>query len=306
MPQDLILRISQGSLDLLRGAYRGLAEPRVLYLLQYSRHGCAAQCRFCAQALGGDRLGRIPWPAVPLTRLLDYGPARVFERACLQTILKPGYWEEALAILQALGEAGLRLSLAVTPVPGERLAEAKEAGVDHLGVGLDAFSRRVFARARKPYTWEAYLRFIGEAAAVYGPRNVYVHLIAGLGETPEEVLSLLDTLHRLGVRAALFPLVSRTRPWNPLVGKSYYRRVQLAVWLLNRGLRPRDYLGPGLQPEPGLKELPGLEEAFLTQGCPGCNRPFYTERPGDIYNYPSRILLEEDLGRVLAEAGLGR
>ncbi len=282
-----------------------MAEPETLYTLQYSSGGCAAHCTFCAQALGGERLGRIPWPRIRLGELLGYQPAGLFERACLQTVLKPGYWGEALTLLGALGGAGLRLSLAVTPVPRRRLAEAREAGVDHLGVGLDAFSRRVFARAGKPYTWEAYMGFIRGAAAVYGPGNVYVHLIAGLGETPGEVLSLLDTLHELGVKAALFPLVARERPWGTLVGKTYYRRVQLAVWLLNRGLRPRDYLGPGLQPRPGLGEMPGLEEAFLTQGCPGCNRPFYTERPGDIYNYPSRRLLEADLSQVLAEAGLG-
>jgi biotin synthase len=34
--------------------------------------------------------------------------------------------------------------------------------------------------------------------------------------------------------------------------------------------------------------------AFLTSGCPGCNRPYYTSRPsGPIYNYP-RALTEKE------------
>ena len=31
-------------------------------------------------------------------------------------------------------------------------------------------------------------------------------------------------------------------------------------------------------------------DAFLTSGCPGCNRPYYTSRPtGPIYNYPKKL-----------------
>ena len=33
---------------------------------------------------------------------------------------------------------------------------------------------------------------------------------------------------------------------------------------------------------------------FLTSGCPGCNRPYYNERPGTIlYNYPRQMTSEE-------------
>ncbi|HDI74230.1 MAG TPA: hypothetical protein ENF57_04430 [Candidatus Korarchaeota archaeon] len=36
-----------------------------------------------------------------------------------------------------------------------------------------------------------------------------------------------------------------------------------------------------------------FKEAFLTSGCPSCNRPFYNERPrGPIYNFPSEDLLD--------------
>jgi biotin synthase len=33
---------------------------------------------------------------------------------------------------------------------------------------------------------------------------------------------------------------------------------------------------------------------FLTSGCPGCNRPYYNERPGGpLYNFPRQLLPEE-------------
>jgi biotin synthase len=33
---------------------------------------------------------------------------------------------------------------------------------------------------------------------------------------------------------------------------------------------------------------------FLTSGCPGCNRPYYNERPGGpLYNYPRQPLPDE-------------
>ncbi|MDH5792671.1 MAG: radical SAM protein, partial [Candidatus Bathyarchaeota archaeon] len=35
-------------------------------------------------------------------------------------------------------------------------------------------------------------------------------------------------------------------------------------------------------------------EAFRTSGCPGCNRPYYNERPsGPFYNYPRNLTPEE-------------
>jgi biotin synthase len=54
--------------------------------------------------------------------------------------------------------------------------------------------------------------------------------------------------------------------------------------------------GYGVDLEPVL----GDGVAFMTTGCPGCNRPFYNERPsGPFYNYP-RPLTEEEIRKELA------
>ena len=43
-----------------------------------------------------------------------------------------------------------------------------------------------------------------------------------------------------------------------------------------------------------LREVAGSGLPFVTSGCPGCNRPYYNERPGGkLYNYPERPTPEE-------------
>jgi biotin synthase len=44
-----------------------------------------------------------------------------------------------------------------------------------------------------------------------------------------------------------------------------------------------------------LKNILNNTEAFLTSGCPGCNRPYYTSKPsGPIYNYPRKVKESEN------------
>ncbi len=54
-----------------------------------------------------------------------------------------------------------------------------------------------------------------------------------------------------------------------------------------------------------LRELLADGRAFQTAGCPGCNRPYYNERPGRVmYNYPRPLHAEEieaAMSSVMAE-----
>jgi biotin synthase len=53
-----------------------------------------------------------------------------------------------------------------------------------------------------------------------------------------------------------------------------------------------------------LRDIIDTSDAFMTSGCPGCNRPYYTSRPsGPIYNYP-RVLSNnenEEIFNLLVE-----
>ena len=47
-------------------------------------------------------------------------------------------------------------------------------------------------------------------------------------------------------------------------------------------------------PKQELLEIINTGEPFLTSGCPGCNRPYYNERPrGPFYNYPRNLTTKE-------------
>ena len=47
-----------------------------------------------------------------------------------------------------------------------------------------------------------------------------------------------------------------------------------------------------------LKNTINAGSLFLTSGCPGCNRPYYNEKPsGPLYNYP-RPLTPNELNEV--------
>jgi len=305
------VRASIGTLALLGLAdIRMGARPTTAYLLQYSPYGCLGGCSFCSQSLRFrgrlSMLSRVTWPVVDLEvlagRLAER--LRLFVRVCFQTVLKPFFHHEATLILERLQSrvGGLPVSVATTPVPRWRLVEWRRLGVDYLGVGLDAATPEVFGRVGKPYSWSRYMEFIAEGVSVFGRGHVYVHLIAGLGEKPYELVEAMRMLYGMGARVALFrytPLPGLPR--HPGVDVGVYRLLQLARGMLEAGIDPWDYLE--ILPDGSLRltGCPPLNPltAFVASGCPGCNRPFYNESPrGPIYNYPNTSMLRRDLETV--------
>jgi biotin synthase len=279
----VLIRASYGTLvkmGMLRG--RMEAEPRTAYLLQHSENGCMGSCSFCAQSMYNparkDKLSRITWPLVKLENIID--KFHSFDRICFQTIIKPEFEEETISILDELSKCGKSISLATTPLPTDFLKRAAEKGADFLGIGLDASSERVFKLVRKPFSWEAYMKFIEDSVRVFGRGKVYVHLIYGIGETIEEMMKIMRRIKSMGAEIALFSFTPNENGGYPdIIG---YRAVQLYRYLLSGGSE--------------------LKDAFLTSGCPGCNRPFYNERPeGPIYNYPNREMLDRDWDKIKEE-----
>jgi len=306
---DTLVRVALGSLGLLGlETIDMLVAPSTIYLLQYSRHGCMASCAFCPQSYSSraskELVSRVPWPVFPLETVLSRLRGRIqASRVCLQTVLKKGFIDEALHIAKNIHEAtSLPLSLAITPVTKDVLRRFRDIGVERIGIGLDAASPRVFRKVGKPLTWVAYIDFIRRSLKIFGKGMVHVHIIVGLGETGGELLSLLKMLYRMGAETALFAFTPiRGTPLEACMPPplDYYRAAQIARLALTRGLEPEKYVvvnDDSLRLRRSI-ELDAWMEAFLTSGCPGCNRPFYNERPSRIYNYPSIELLEKDLSR---------
>ena len=118
------------------------------------------------------------------------------------------------------------------------------------------------------------------------------------------MIKLLALLVEEKIRVGLFaftPLKGTRLAGNPPPLPQVYRRIQAAHYLLRLGViagrdlsfREGNLLSLGLSKH----ELHGLLQdgtAFQTSGCPGCNRPYYNERPGGfIYNYPRPLSVAE-------------
>jgi len=302
----------------------GLAEvpmdvaPTTAYLMLGGR--CSMACAFCAQARTSQasalHLSRVTWPEFPLADTLDRLAQAVargaIRRCCLQVTAGQGYFDRALAVVEAVKSVtGVPLDAAILPPTMAHVAELIAAGVDHVGFGLDAACERVFRRV-KGGDWARSLRLVEETARRY-PGRVAAHLIVGLGETEGEAVATVQMLHDWGVTVGLFaftPVRGTAMAGHPPPPLATYRRVQAARHLIAAGLARAEDLafspdgrlvGFGL---PGLPALLADGVAFQTSGCPDCNRPYYNERPGGpIYNYP-RPLSPPEVESALAALSL--
>jgi len=148
-----------------------------------------------------------------------------------------------------------------------------------------------------------------QAVEVFGDGNVGSNLIVGLGETEREAAELIQRLHDMKVKTVLFaftPLAGTRLEDLPPPQMEKYRRLQAARHLIVNGYAALEDLSfdedgriTGYGGE-DLDTVLGDGVAFMTTGCPGCNRPFYNERPsGPFYNYP-RPLTEDEIKEELA------
>lgn len=287
---------------------------KIIYMLQFSRNGCMARCRFCAQSitntLSKKFLSRITWPAVKLSQIINALRIRGddVKRICLQTIIKPWFLDEALMITKKINYSipDKPISLAITPVPKKFLEKFKEYGVDYLGVGLDAASPEVFKKVSKPYTWKVFMKFIEDGIKTYGYKKVVVHLIVGLGEKPLELYTLMEKLVMKGADIALFAYIPIDKGLiKPVLDLEYYREAQIVRYFLLRGYRLREILGENGRVGRDIigdivRNVNKYTRIFITSGCPYCNRPYYNESPrGPFYNFYSEKHVMEHLNDII-------
>ncbi|MEM4243512.1 MAG: radical SAM protein [Candidatus Bathyarchaeia archaeon] len=318
LPQQI--RVSIGSaivLGLLEGKLD--AEPTTAYLMTYIPGKCTANCAFCPQAREsrskGEMLSRIAWPPFQTEMVcraikFAYGNRKI-KRVCIQALNYPGVTAHLVSIVKAVKQqADIPVSVSCQPLNRVDLLRLAEAGVNRVGIALDAATEKLFDRIKGsgvagPYTWDSQLTKLQEALEVFGRGNVSTHLIVGLGETENEIISLIQKCVDMGVLPALFAftpvrgtLLEKAPP--PLI--EAYRRVQLARYLIVTGrARSEDmhFDASGCLTDYGVKNellvnIVETGEPFLTSGCPACNRPFYNEKPsGPIYNYPRAVRSEE-------------
>ena len=314
------IRVSVGSavvLGLLEGKLD--AEPTTAYLMTYKIGKCTANCGFCPQARSSqskaELLSRVKWPVFSTTEVLTKIEHAVsnekIRRVCVQALNYPGVFRDICAFVERLKQQVLvQVSVSCQPLNSHNLGLLSEAGVDRIGIALDAATEKLFnyikgTAAGGPYKWKDQLKMLQVATRVFGEGNVSTHLIAGLGETEKEAVRIIQECVDMSVLPALFaftPIHGTALENNPQPRVESYRRIQLARYLIVNGTARYESMrfdGDGRTTDfsvekETLKRTVETGKPFLTSGCPNCNRPFYNEKPsGPIYNYPRNIRPEE-------------
>ncbi len=301
----IVLGLLKGKLD---------AEPTTAYLMTHIEGKCAANCGFCPQARKSksstDLLSRISWPTFPtataLTALKSAVNKQEIKRICIQALNYPEvFFQLQLIVKEIKKQVKVPISVSCQPLIKSNIQILSEAGVDRIGIALDASSEALFEKVKGKdtgsyYTWKNQFSILNEAIEVFEKGNVSTHVIVGLGETEKEVAHVIQKCVDMSVLPALFAFTpirgTALESCSPPPLESY-RRVQLARYLIFKGLTRYDLLkfddegkieDFGLNMQEIKREI-SLGVPFLTSGCKDCNRPYYNEKAsGPIYNYPKK------------------
>jgi biotin synthase len=255
-------------------------------------------------------LSRVSWPTFPTPDVLaalekSFKQGQI-KRVCIQALNYPAVFAELESVVKEIkNQMSIPISVSCQPLNSGNIEHLAKAGVDRLGIALDAATETVFDAVKGKdaggsYCWSNQFSLLDEALRVFGRGNVSTHVIVGLGETEKDAAQVVQKCVDMGVLPALFA-------FTPIRGTALecaapppvesYRRVQVARFLIVKGLAKCEDMrfdadgkitGYGVSPET-LKDIIEAGTPFLTSGCPDCNRPFYNEKPsGPLYNYPRK------------------
>lgn len=319
-----VLRTSNAAALSLRLAagrfYRDVELGGINVLLDYER-GCHANCAYCG--LARERAGtyedksfiRVDWPAYPTDRIIEQ-MARQAERMgrfCISQVVHPRTHPDTLEIIRrfrARTDTPISVLCAPPVLNRERLQQYKDAGVDMIGVGLDAVTEETFERrrgraVRGGLQWKKYWEIILRSREIFGPWKVNCHVVVGLGDADRAILEFSARARRAQIYAYLFCFFPE--PGSAMAGARRpslfrWRRIQLLKHLLEAGdIRPGDiqYNRRGAVARASIPRAlvdRAIEDgiAFMTNGCPdqrtglvSCTRPFGGYRPGEPWrDYP--------------------
>lgn len=284
------IRVSLATASLLQlKNYALKANPTTLYFLLSGE--CKGDCLYCTHRKG--YLSRVRWPEFDFENVKDKIKKSDAKRICIQC----PYGEEYIKMLEeVVREMGNEkpVSVSITAISKEEMEMLYDAGVERVGIGLDCATEEIFNRWKKGVpSWNAYMKALANAKKIFG--NATCHLIIGLGESDEEAINLMKKLSRKGIKIALFAFFTKN---VTAVDLSRYRAMQIARYFIEKG-KGKFYFDDEKLSE---MEIPYFsKEAFITSGCPDCNRPFYNERVTKIYNYPY-LLNDEEAKKALKEA----
>ena len=333
------------TLGVTKGRMYRCSCTRCLNLLLTYPEGCRANCAYCGLARHreaerdyADRnFIRVDWPAVPMEVVVDKvaadGENSPFHRMCISMITHPRSDDDTVAVLKKWTEKidpdTIPVSILSNPTTmgREDVKLLKDLGADIFTVALDAATPELFDRTRgkgvqSPHKWSKYWEVLEDARDIFGPEKFGVHLIAGMGETEYEMLSVVQRVVDMGGHNhmfSFFPEEGSLMDHLPATPRDQWRRVQLGRYLIDyRGARVEqmsfDEAGRvthfGL-PAAELEDVIQAGVAFRTSGCPGkvaedvsaCDRPYGDSPPSDIASYPFQPD-KKDIKKIRKQLGI--
>ena len=293
------------------------ALPTTAYLMLGDN--CSNNCLFCPQAGNSHSregmLSRVAWNNVQenvwplIEKAFKQG---LIKRACIQVVNQPGIFnilKQEIGKAKSFTDIPLCISGGANTVKG--LTELMSLGVSRVTIALDAVTPEIYRRI-KGLDFINKLTLLDEGTSRF-PGRIGTHLIAGLGETEEEMVEMMQNMYDKDITVALFAFTpvkgtSMEEYSQPSIGA--YRRMQVAHYFIRKKLYRKEDMSfekgeiIGLPiPFEKTREILCDGSAFLTSGCDGCNRPYYNERPGStMYNYPRRMT-EEEIEEAISEMG---
>ena len=310
------IRVSIGSASVLGLVSKQFpVPPTTCYVMTFKEGYCVANCGFCPQARDSkssvEKLSRITWPIFSfkefLTKLKYMPPSKSFKRICIQTLNYKENFKDLVEIITQIKKfSNIPISIAIPPMSEERIKELKLIGVQRIGIALDGATSEIFDKIKGngvsgPYNWENHMESLKNALEVFPEGSVTTHLIIGLGESEKEIIDLIEKLKNLNILTSLFaftPIKGTKLEKLPQPELIKFRKMQFARYLIleeNREIKDFTFNQNGNLVNINisrnkLRDIIDDTDAFLTSGCPGCNRPYYTSRPsGPIYNYPRNL-----------------
>lgn len=315
--------------------YRDAKLYCINLLLTYTS-GCSARCGYCG--LSNKRAGeyndksfiRVTWPTYALYEIILAISKRLkqVKRICISQVTNLRCIEDTTIICQQFRKNfDVPISLLISPtiVGRENLLDFKNAGADKVGVAIDLASPRLFNKFRGkgvggPHTWERYIDCLESAISIFGRKNAGSHFIIGMGETEKEIIQAMQMIQDMGGWTHLFsfyPESDSPMKDHPMPQMDHYRRIQLARYLIDKGLskanlfsfnEKEQIINFGLSTNE-LNSVIDSGQPFRTSGCEGydgevaCNRPFANSRPGpNIRNFPFPPN-EKDIKRIRFQMG---
>jgi len=280
---------------------------------------CIFDCKFCTQAktsaANQNLLSRISWPEFEEEDVFEALEERQdrFKRVCLQVVHSADQ-EDFLDYVKKIKDVcALPISVDLKADDIDTIRKTFEAGADVVGLPIDAANPKVYSEIKEG-SLSSQMELIKKSAKEFQGK-ISTHLMIGLGESEKDAVWVMREMHKQDVITALFaftpmkgtPLEKMKQP-----AIEHYRRIQMARYLIyndfimNINFDDKGRItGFGFRLEELKNEIQPI--AFQTSGCPGCNRPYYNERPsGVMYNYPYEPSKEEHKKALKnAMAGLG-